>query len=436
MAYWGFMKVLIIGSGGREHALAWKIAQSPKAERVYCIPGNAGIAKMASCHNIPVEDFSRLVKFVRDKKIDLTVVGPEAPLVSGIVDYFNKEGLKIFGPTKEAARLEGSKVFAKEIMRKYGVPTAPFEIFDNSKDAIKYIEKRGAPIVVKADGLAAGKGAIVTKTVEEAKESVRKILDEKIFGEAGNKIVVEDCLEGEEASILAFVDEETFIPLISSQDHKQVYDGDKGQNTGGMGAYAPASLVNDEIQKRINEEVFERLVKGFKVEGIKYNGMLYAGLMIKNGQFNVLEFNVRFGDPETQAILPLLKTDLLIPVMSTVENRLGNVKLQWSGGATCICVVLASGGYPEAHEKGKEIKGLEKEELKNAVVFHAGTAFKDGKIVTSGGRVLGVTAIGNDIRDAQHKVYDAIKHINFEGMHYRKDIGAKALNGVRSCFVL
>ena len=422
------MRVLIIGSGGREHALAWKVAQSPNVEKVYCIPGNTGIAKIASCHSISIDDFSSLTNFTRDEKIDLTIVGPETPLVNGIVDYFNKEGLKIFGPTKESAKLEGSKVFAKELMRKYGVPTANFEIFDDSAKAIKYIKERGAPIVIKVDGLAAGKGAIITKTVAEAKEVVRKILDEKIFKEAGNKIVIEDCLKGEETSILAFVDETTFIPLISSQDHKQVYDGDKGKNTGGMGAYAPVPLVSKEIQEKINKEVFSRLTSGLRNEGIKYNGILYAGLMIEKGCPRVLEFNVRFGDPETQAILPLMETDLVDAVISTVDNRLNKFELKWSPRATCICVVIASGGYPEAYEKGKEIKGLkELEELNDVLVFHAGTARNRGEIITSGGRVLGVTAVGSDIRDARHKVYDAITHIHFDGMHYRKDIGAKAL---------
>ena len=437
------MKVLIIGSGGREHALAWKIAQSPKVERVYCIPGNAGIAKVASCPSptrlrraptswvpgghpsVSIDDFSSMVDFTRKEKIDLTVVGPELPLVGGIVDYFNKEGLKIFGPGKEAAKLEGSKVFAKGLMKKYNVPTAQFEIFDDSKKAIKYIEERGAPIVVKADGLASGKGAIVAKTAEEAKEAVRKILDEKIFKDAGNKIVIEDCLKGEEASILAFVDEKTFIPLVSSQDHKQVYDGDKGQNTGGMGAYAPAPLVDKEIQKRIDEEIFSRLVAGLKAEGIKYNGILYAGLMIEDSRPMVLEFNVRFGDPETQAILPLMDTDLTEVLLACADNRLNEVVLKWKEGCA-ICVVLASGGYPELWESGKEIKGLkELEELNDVAVFHAGTALKDDKIVTSGGRVLGVTAIGSDIRNARARVYGAIKHIHFDRMHYRKDIGEK-----------
>lgn len=431
------MKVLVIGSGGREHALVWKIAQSSRVEKVYCIPGNAGIAEIACPplsgghpYNVSVDDLPQLVNFIKNESIDLTVVGPEAPLVNGIVDYFNKEGLKIFGPTKEASKLEGSKVFAKELMRKYDIPTANFEIFDNSEEAIKYIKKRGAPIVVKADGLAAGKGAIVAKTIEEAIEAVRKILDEKIFKEAGNKIVIEDCLEGEEASILAFVDESSFIPLISSQDHKRLYDGDRGPNTGGMGAYAPAPLVNSVVQKKINEEIFNRLVKGLKSEGIKYSGILYAGLMIKDNNPKVLEFNVRFGDPETQAILPLMEVDLLDVIISTIENRLSEFELKWSPLATCICVVLASGGYPGEYEKGKEIKGLEKlKNIKDVIIFHAGTTFKDGKILTSGGRVLGVTAIGKDLKNAQNLVYEAIKNIYFEGIHYRKDIGAKALKG-------
>jgi len=421
------MRVLIIGSGGREHALVWKIAQSPDVEKVYCIPGNPGIAKIAECRNVAVEDFKAVAEFARKENIDLTVVGPEMPLVLGIVDYFNKEGLKIFGPAKRSAKLEGSKVFAKEFMKKYNVPTAQFEIFDDSEKAIRYIKERGAPIVVKADGLAAGKGVIVAKTVQEAGEAVRKILDERIFKEAGNKIVVEDCLKGEEASILAFVDGETFIPLVSSQDHKQVYDGDEGPNTGGMGAYAPVPLIDKEIQERINEEIFTRMTGGFKAERISYNGILYAGLMINNGCPTVLEFNVRFGDPETQAILPLIDTDFTQVLLACANNKLSEITLKWKEGCA-VCVVLASGGYPEAYEKGKEIKGLkEAEALNDVTVFHAGTAIKDGKIITSGGRVLGITAVGSDIRNAQDKIYGAIKSIHFDGMHYRKDIGAKAL---------
>jgi phosphoribosylamine---glycine ligase len=421
------MKILIIGSGGREHALAWKISQSPEVEKIYCIPGNPGIAGIASCTDIPISDFPSIAKFVRDEKIDLTVVGPEVPLVDGIADYFNKEGLKIFGPRKEAARLEGSKIFAKELMRKYNVPTAQFEIFSSSEKAIKYINERGAPIVVKADGLAAGKGVIVAKTTEEAADAVKKILEEKIFKESGNKIIIEDCLKGEEVSILAFVDGITFIPLISSQDHKRIYDGDRGPNTGGMGAYAPAPLANKEIHEKINKEVFSRLTDGFRSEGIRYNGILYAGLMIDNGNISVLEFNVRFGDPETQAILPLLDTDLTKVLLACADNKLNEITLKWKQGSA-ICVVLASGGYPEAYENGREIKGLERtDSLEDITVFHAGTALKDGRIVTSGGRVLGIAAIGSEVKNAQSKAYEAIKNIHFDGMNYRKDIGNKAL---------
>jgi len=421
------MKVLVIGSGGREHCLVWKISRSSKVKKIYCIPGNAGISEIADCRNISTDDFTGIADFVKKEKITLTIVGPEAPLVKGIADHFAHQGLPIFGPSKEASRLEGSKVFAKRLMRKYGIPTAPFEIFSDSISAIKYIKKKGAPVVIKADGLAAGKGAIVARTMEEAEQSVHKILDQKIFGEAGNQIVVEDYLEGEEASILAFVDGKAFLPLISSQDHKQVYDGDKGPNTGGMGAYSPAPLITQELQKKISQEIFERLIGGLNEEGITYNGILYAGIMVSKGLPYVLEFNVRFGDPETQAILPLLDSDLVELIDACVKNRLKEISIEWKKGA-CVCVVLASRGYPDSYEKGFEIKGLEK--VKNKIdvfVFHAGTTIKNCKLLTSGGRVLGVTATGRDLRDARDKAYGAIEDIYFEGMHYRKDIGIKAL---------
>ncbi|OIO02745.1 phosphoribosylamine--glycine ligase [Candidatus Desantisbacteria bacterium CG_4_10_14_0_8_um_filter_48_22] len=424
------MKVLVIGSGGREHALVWKIAQGKSVEKVYCIPGNAGISRIADRpFGLPLDDFKAIADFVRKEKIGLTVVGPEAPLVKGMADFFRKEGLAIFGPGKEPSRLEGSKVFAKIMMEEYGVPTAPFEIFKESKPASDYIKKKGAPIVVKADGLAAGKGAIVCKTEDEAIDSVRRILDEKIFGDAGARVVIEECLPGEEISMLALVDRDTCVPLISSQDHKRIFDDDKGPNTGGMGAYSPVPLLTEELDldRKIREEVFGRMMRGFKKEGISFNGILYAGIMVSGGVPYVLEFNVRFGDPETQAILPLLDTDLAQVLLACANNQLNKIKLKWKKG-TCVCVVAASGGYPNAYEKEKEIKGLDAAaKRKDVVIFHAGTALKDGKVVTAGGRVLGVTAIGRDITDARSKAYETVKDISFDGMQFRRDIGVKAL---------
>jgi len=422
------MRVLVIGSGGREHAIVWKVSQSKKAEKIFCIPGNPGISEIASCVKISISDFPAILEFVKKEKIDLTIVGPEVPLVSGLADYFKENNQKIFGPSKKGALLEGSKVFSKQMMKKYGVPTADFEIFSGSKEAIKYIENKSIPRVIKADGLAAGKGAIVAKTMQEAINAIKQILDEKIFGDAGNEIVIEDFIKGEEVSSLAIFDNKTFIPLIPSQDHKQIFDNDKGPNTGGMGSYAPAPILNNKLQDKVNKEVFQRMLSCFREEKIAFNGVLFAGLMINGDDFGVLEFNARFGDPETQTILPLMQTDLLDVLNAAAENNLENIKIEWSD-KSCVCVVLASKGYPNDYEKGKEIKGLEEiKKINNAVVFHAGTAIKDGKIVTSGGRVLGVTAIDENLKAAQAKAYDAVKKISFEGMQYRKDIASKEIN--------
>ncbi|WP_163327923.1 phosphoribosylamine--glycine ligase [Desulfurobacterium thermolithotrophum] len=420
------MKVLVVGSGGREHALVWKLAQSPKVEKVYGAPGNPGIAQVGECIDISPTDIERLANFAEKEGIDLTVVGPEAPLVAGIVDEFEKRGLKVFGPSKEAARLEGSKAFSKEMMKKYGVPTADFEVFDDPEKAKEYIKKKGAPIVVKADGLAAGKGVVVAKSVEEALEAIDKIMIERVFGDAGNKVVVEDCLFGEEASYLVVTDGENFIPLATAQDHKAVFDEDKGPNTGGMGAYSPAPVLSKEMEKEVQEKVIKPILKGMKQEGHPFKGILYAGLMITSDGPKVLEFNVRFGDPEAQVILRRLKTDLVDVCLSVIEGNLVD-GLEWID-ETAICVVLASKGYPGKYEKGKFISGIEEaENIDNVVVFHAGTAIKDGKFITNGGRVLNVTALGKDIVEARENVYNAVEKIYFEGMHYRKDIGLKAL---------
>ncbi|MFH1503766.1 MAG: phosphoribosylamine--glycine ligase [Candidatus Omnitrophota bacterium] len=439
------MKILIIGSGGREHCLAWKMAQSPLVDKVYCAPGNGGTEDVAQNIDIAVNDTSALLYFVMKEKIDLTVVGPEVPLVEGLVDRFEEKGLKIFGPRKELAFLEGSKSFAKNIMREFKIPTADFEIFDNPQKAKAYIETKGAPIVIKADGLAAGKGVIVCKDKVQAFGAVDLIMVDKVFGDAGNKIVVEEFISGEEVSILIFTDGETILPLVSSQDHKRALDGDKGLNTGGMGAYSPAPLVDKNSFDSIIKKVFVPLITGLKKKGKIYKGILYAGLMIKDGRPYVLEFNVRFGDPEIQAILPKLKSDLADIMLKVVEGKLRRAKLEWDE-RLCLCVVLASGGYPSSYKKGKEIKGLDKiKDLKDIFIFHAGTVretrdegreTKDEgrekeedkmKVVTNGGRVLNVVSLGGSVREAQDKAYKTIENIHFDDMQYRKDIGNKAL---------
>ena len=422
------MKVLVIGSGGREHCLSWKLSQSPLVDKLYCAPGNGGTSLIAENVDIAAADVEELLKFAIEKKIDLTVVGPEAPLVAGIVNRFEAEGLRIFGPRKELALLEGSKVFAKEIMKKYNIPTADFKIFDNPILAKEHVREKGLPIVIKADGLAAGKGVIVAKTFKEAEEAIDMIMVEKRFGASGERIVIEECLEGEEASILIITDGDTIIPLVSSQDHKAVYNGDKGPNTGGMGAYAPAPVVNNEILAQIKKKIFVPLIEGFKREGNPYKGILYIGLMIKDNLPFVLEFNVRLGDPETQAILPKLKNDLADLILKSVDNRLSGVELEWDK-RFCLCVVLASGGYPASYRKGKEIKGLEAlKGLDDVFTFHAGTKAVHAGFVTDGGRVLNITTLGRDVKEAQNKAYKAIENISFEKMYYRRDIGNKALN--------
>jgi phosphoribosylamine--glycine ligase len=422
------MKVLVIGSGGREHALVWKIAQSKLAEKIFCAPGNGGIARQAECIDIKADDISGLLDFARKEKIDLTVVGPEAPLSAGIIDEFNNYQLRIFGPDRKAAQLEASKVFSKELMAKYGVPTADFKIFDNADEAKKYIEKIGAPCVIKADGLAQGKGVIVAKTTDEAKEAVISIMQEKVFGDAGKKVIIEDCLVGQEASIIVLTDSKEVVPLASSQDHKRVFDNDEGPNTGGMGAYSPAPVVTKELFAEIMQKVIYRTIDGLAKEGIDYKGVLYAGIMITKDGPKVLEFNVRFGDPETEAILPRLKSDLLEVMLAVSERKLSRFKsLEWDSRA-CVSVVCASGGYPGNYEKGKLISGLEEaEKLPDIVVFHAGTKKQDNKIFTNGGRVLGVTGLGNTIKEAVSHTYQAVDKIHFDGMHCRRDIGRRAI---------
>lgn len=421
------MKVLVVGSGGREHALVWKLSQSPLVKKIFCAPGNGGIAKLAECVDIKAGDIEALAAFAEKEKIDLTVVGPEDPLVKGIVDAFTEKGLRIFGPTKKAARLEGSKAFAKELMRKYNIPTADFAVFTDPEEAKHYVKQKGAPIVVKADGLAAGKGVIPARSIEEALEAIDLIMVKKAFGSAGEKIVIEEFLEGEEASYLVFSDGEHVVTFPSAQDHKPIYDDDKGPNTGGMGAYSPAPVVTPEVEKHIMQDIIYPTIKGLAAEGCPYKGVLYAGLIIKDGKAKVLEFNCRFGDPEAQPLLIRLKTDLVEVLNAVIDGNLKDKTLDIDPRPS-VCVVMASQGYPASYKKGKLISGLDKlEDRTDIMVFHAGTAYKDGGFYTNGGRVLGVTALGNSLPEAIAQAYDAVKQISWEGAYYRRDIGFKAL---------
>ena len=420
------MKVLVIGGGGREHALVWKIAQSPVIKKIFCAPGNAGIAKQAECLPISSEDVPSLLHWAEKEKVDLTVVGPEAPLTLGIVDAFEARGLRIFGPSRRAAEIEGSKAFAKDLMEKYGVPAGESRTFEDYEAAGRYVKEKGTPIVIKADGLAAGKGVILCHKLEEAQVALGQIMVKRAFGGAGNRVVVEEFLSGEEASFLAFTDGETVLPLPTSQDHKPIYDNDQGPNTGGMGAYSPAPVVTEKVHREVMEKIMIPTVRGMAQEGRKYRGVLYAGLMIRDEKPKVLEFNARFGDPETQPLLMRMRSDLVPVLEATIEGRLSRLKVQWDERAS-VCVVMASGGYPGSYEKGKAIFGLEETwQVPDAFVFHAGTAFKEGRMVTSGGRVLGVTAVGEGIREAITKAYEVVEKISWEGVHFRKDIGQKA----------
>ncbi|NLI14301.1 phosphoribosylamine--glycine ligase [Pelotomaculum propionicicum] len=423
------MKVLVVGGGGREHALVWKLKQSPRVKEIYCAPGNAGIAGDAVCVGISAEDIPSLLAFARDKGIDLTVVGPEAPLCAGLTDQFEQAGLKVFGPSRAAAEIEGSKVVAKDIMAKYNIPTAGYAVFTEPAAAVSYIDRTGAPCVVKAEGLAAGKGVIVALDKQTAVNAVNSIMVDKDFGTAGDRIVVEECLLGEEVSILAFTDGYNVVPMVSSQDHKRAFDNDQGPNTGGMGAYAPAPVYTPELHKQVMDEILVPMIRALDAEGRTYRGVIYAGLMVTEQGPKVLEFNARFGDPETQPVLALLDTDLVEIIDAVLAGRLNKIEIRWKKQAS-VCVVLASGGYPGAYEKGKVISGLDRV-AGNVVVFHAGTAAKEGKIVTAGGRVLGVTATGPDILQAIESAYKAVDNISFEGMQYRRDIGYKAIERIK-----
>lgn len=418
------MKVLVVGGGGREHALVWKIAQSPKVEKTYCAPGNAGIARLAECIDIKAEDIDGLLQFAQQESIDLTVVGPEAPLTQGIVDVFSQAGLRIFGPNKNAAQLEGSKALAKHFMRKFNIPTAKYAAFHSFTEANDYVRDKGRPLVVKASGLAAGKGVIICQHIADALDAVRRVLVDKEFGEAGNQVVIEECLEGQEVSVLAFTDGKTIIPMVPSQDHKRIFDNDQGPNTGGMGAYAPAPLYTPELNEIVVKEILEPTIKGMADMAWPYKGIIYAGLMVTPDGPKVLEYNVRFGDPEAQPVLSLLETDLVEIMEAIIDDRLDQVEVKWKNAAS-VCVVMAAPGYPGNYPKGDVITGLD-DMPEDVTVFHAGTTLKDDQVVTNGGRVLGVTAVGQDIPTAITKAYQGVEKINFNGAHYRKDIASKA----------
>ena len=424
------MKVLVVGGGGREHSLVWKIAQSPRVKKIYCAPGNAGIAELATCLPIGPGDINKLVEFARKEKIDLTIVGPEDPLCKGIVNIFEKNGLRVFGANQRAAEIESSKSFAKYLMNKYGINTAFGKTFTSYKKAENYIRKTGAPIVVKADGLAAGKGVIICETVTEAIDALKLIMKNRAFGDAGNKVIVEECLTGEEASFLAFTDGKNLLPLPSSQDHKAIYDNDEGPNTGGMGAYSSAPIIDRYMHKKIMEEIMIPAVRAMAEEDRPYKGVLYAGLMIDKDQIRVLEFNARFGDPEAQPLLMRMKNDI-VPIMeATIDGTIDKCKLEIDDRAA-VCVVMASKGYPGSYKKGMPISGLKDvRKMKDVVVFHAGTAEKEKKLVANGGRVLGVTALGNSVKKAVSRAYSAVSRITWDGVYYRSDIGQKALKRI------
>ena len=417
------MNILVIGSGGREHALCWKLSESPQTEQIYAIPGNPGMGASAA---IALDDHAAILRFVKEHEIGLVVVGPEVPLMNGLVDELEAAGIRAFGPRANAAEIEGSKSFAKDLMKKYGIPTARYEVFTAAEPARAYIRQEGAPIVVKADGLAAGKGVIVAMTEQEALDAVDAIMEDHSFGDAGARVVIEEFMEGEEASLLAFTDGRTIRPMISAQDHKRAYDGDRGPNTGGMGTYAPAPVMTPEMTERAVEEILKPTIAAMAKEGRTYRGCLYLGLMVTADGPKVVEFNARFGDPETQVVLPLLDSDLVAIMCACADGTLADVPIRWKDGAA-VCVVLASGGYPGHYANGQEIHGLADAEAMGALVFHAGTAMKDGKLVTNGGRVLGVVGRGADISSAVDAAYAAATKISFKDAYYRKDIAHRAL---------
>ena len=414
------MKILVVGGGGREHAICWKLSNESDVEKIYCAPGNAGISNVAECIDIQDSDIENLLNFAKENKIDLTIVGPEIPLVAGIVDKFEKEGLKIFGPNKKCAQLEGSKAFSKDFMIKHNLPTAKYKEYTDLDEAISEIDSFGYPVVIKADGLAAGKGVVIPENREDAITTLKEMMSDKKFGNAGDKIVVEEFLTGIETSILAFVDNDTIVPMVSSKDHKKVFEGETGLNTGGMGTFSPSEIYTEKLAKEVQEKILDKTLEGFKKDNLNYKGILFVGLMITEDGPKILEYNVRFGDPETQSVLFRLDTDLNKIISEILNNNLKNIEINYSK-EEAICVMLTSGGYPENYEKGKVISGLENLDS-DIVVFHSGTKFDNENIVTNGGRVIGITAKGKTVKEAGEKVYENIKKINFEKMHYRKDI--------------
>lgn len=417
------MKILIVGSGGREHALAWKIAQSPKAEKIYCAPGNAGIAEYAECVDITAMEFDKLAAFAKEKEIDLTVIGMDDPLVGGIVDVFEAQGLRVFGPRKNAAILEGSKAFSKDLMKKYDIPTAAYENFDDPEKALAYLEHADFPIVLKADGLALGKGVLICNTLEEAKDGVKSIMLDKKFGSAGNQMVIEEFMTGREVSVLSFVDGKTIRIMTSAQDHKRALDGDQGLNTGGMGTFSPSPFYTEEVDAFCRKYIYQKTVDAMAAEGREFKGIIFFGLMLTSKGPKVLEYNARFGDPEAQVVLPRMKNDIIDVFEACVDGTLDQIELGFEDNAA-VCVVLASDGYPVKYDKGLEIRGLENfKDKEGYYVFHAGTKFKDGKIVTNGGRVLGVVATGDDLKKARANAYEAVKLVDFDNKYCRSDIG-------------
>jgi len=421
----GKMKVLIVGGGGREHAIAWKISQSPKVSKLYCAPGNGGIASLAQCVPIKAMDIEGITSFAKSEGIDLVVVAPDDPLAAGMVDALENAGIRAFGPVKAAAEIESSKVFSKNLMKKYGIPTAAYEVFDNADNALEYLRTCSYPTVVKADGLALGKGVIIAGNYDEAEKAVRSIMSDRIFGSAGNRVVIEEFLVGTEVSILAFTDGETLVPMVSSQDHKRAMDNDMGPNTGGMGTFSPSRLYTAEINDYCMKNIFMPTIEAMRKEGRRFKGVLYFGLILTADGPKVLEYNARFGDPETQVVLPHLKTDIIDIFEAIIDERLSEINIEWEN-RSAVCVILASGGYPSKYETGLEITGIdEAEKDPSVIVFHAGTKLEAGKYYTAGGRVLGVTAVADTIDDARAKAYAAVGKIKFEGMHYRRDIGIK-----------
>lgn len=419
------MKILVVGGGGREHTIVWKIAQSPLAEKIYCAPGNGGISELAECVNISATDIDSMVKFAKENNIDLVMVAPDDPLVLGMVDAMEAAGIKAFGPRANAAIIEGSKVFSKELMKKYGIPTAAYEVFTDSASAIEYVKKGTYPAVIKAEGLALGKGVIIAQNEDEAVAGIKEIMDDKKFGDSGSRVVIEEYLTGPEVSVLAFTDGKTVCPMVSAQDHKRAYDNDQGLNTGGMGTFSPSRLYDDEKAAECMKNIFLPTIKAMSAEGRPFKGVLYFGLMMTDDGVKVIEYNCRFGDPETQVVLPRLKTDLVEIMLAVIDERLDEINIEWDDNAA-VCVVMASGGYPVSYEKGYEISGIDDANaMDNVIVFHAGTKLENGKYLNNGGRVLGVTAIDDNLDKAIKRAYEAVGKISWKDEFHRSDIGVK-----------